>query len=71
MSYVSETLEKLVQKNANEPEFIQAATEVLESLEPVIEANPQYQKEGLLERLVEPERGLMFRVQWVDNNVNV
>ena len=62
MSYVSETLEKLVQKNANEPEFIQAATEVLESLEPVIEANPQYQKEGLLERLVEPERQLMFRV---------
>ncbi len=71
MSYVSETLEKLVQKNANEPEFIQAATEVLESLEPVIEANPQYQKEGLLERLVEPERQLMFRVPWVDDNGNV
>ena len=71
MSYVSETLEKLVQKNANEPEFIQAATEVLESLEPVIEANPQYQKEGLLERLVEPERQLMFRVPWVDDNGKV
>ncbi len=71
MSYVSETLEKLVQKNANEPEFIQAATEVLESLESVIEANPQYQKEGLLERLVEPERQLMFRVPWVDDNGNV
>ena len=44
---------------------------MLESLEPVIEANPQYQKEGLLERLVEPERQLMFRVPWVDDNGNV
>lgn len=71
MSYVSETLEKLIQKNANEPEFIQAATEVLESLEPVIEANPQYQKEGILERLVEPERQVMFRVPWVDDQGKV
>ena len=67
MSYVSETLQNLIQKNPNEPEFIQAATEVLESLEPVIEANPKYQQEGILERIVEPERQVMFRVPWVDD----
>ena len=71
MSYVSEQLELLKKKNAGEPEFIQAATEVLTSLEKVIEANPQYQKEGILERIVEPERQIMFRVPWVDDNGNV
>ena len=71
MSYVSEQLEKVIQKNPGEPEFHQAVTEVLHSLEVVIEKNPQYQKEGLLERLLEPERQIMFRVPWVDDNGNV
>ena len=71
MSYVSEQLELLKKKNAGEPEFIQAATEVLLSIEPVIEANPQYQKAGIIERMVEPERQVMFRVPWVDDNGNV
>ena len=71
MSYVSEQLELLKKKNAGEPEFIQAATEVLLSIEPVIEANPQYQKAGIIERMVEPERQVMFRVPWVDDNGKV
>ena len=54
MSYVSEQLELLKKKNPGEPEFIQAATEVLTSLEPVIQANPQYEAAGILERIVEP-----------------
>lgn len=70
MSYVSQTLDALIKKNPNEPEFIQAATEVLESLAPVIEKNPQYQKAAILERIVEPERQIMFRVAWVDDNGN-
>ncbi|MFI3206776.1 MAG: NADP-specific glutamate dehydrogenase, partial [Clostridia bacterium] len=71
MSYVSEQLEILKKLNASEPEFIQAATEVLTSLEPVIEANPQYQKAGILERITEPERQIKFRVSWVDDNGNI
>ena len=71
MSYVSEQLEKLKAKNPNEPEFIQAATEVLESLEPVFEKNPQYEQAGILERITEPERVIMFRVPWVDDNGKV
>ena len=60
MSYVSEQLEKLKAKNANEPEFIQAATEVLTSLEPVFEQNPKYEENGILERITEPERVIML-----------
>lgn len=71
MSYVSEQLELLKAKNTNEPEFIQAATEVLTSLEPVFEANPKYQENGILERITEPERVIMFRVPWVDDNGKV
>lgn len=71
MSYVSEQLELLKKKNAGEPEFIQAATEVLTSLEPVIEANPQYQEQGILERITEPERQIIFRVPWVDDKGKV
>ncbi len=71
MSYVSEQLEIIRKKNANEPEFIQAVTEVLTTLEPVIEANPQYQAAGILERITEPERVVMFRVPWVDDNGKV
>ena len=71
MSYVSEQLEILKAKNSNEPEFIQAATEVLESLEPVFEQNPKYQENSILERITEPERVIMFRVPWVDDKGQV
>ena len=71
MSYVSEQLEIIRKKNAHEPELIQAVTEVLTTLEPVIEANPQYQAAGILERITEPERVVMFRVPWVDDNGKV
>lgn len=69
--YVKEVLAKVAEKNANEPEFIQAVTEVLESIEPVLERHPEYQKTGLLERVVEPERQIIFRVPWVDDNGKV
>ena len=71
MSYVSEQLEKVIAKNPAQPEFVQAVKEVLESLEPVIEKNPQYEAAGILERITEPERQLMFRVPWVDDNGKV
>ena len=69
MSYVDETLALVAKQNANEPEFIQAVTEVLESLRPVIDQNEAaYRREALLERLTMPERAVMFRVPWVDDN---
>jgi glutamate dehydrogenase (NADP+) len=68
MSYVDAILESVQAKNANEPEFIQAATEVLTSLKPVIDTHPEYEEASLLERLVEPERVIMFRVPWVDDS---
>ena len=71
MSYVHHVLEDLKKKNANEPEFIQAATEILDFLEVVFKKHPEYEKAGLLERFVEPERVLIFRVPWVDDNGKV
>lgn len=71
MSYVSDVLAELERKNPAQDEFIQAATEVLTSLEPVIEANPRFRQAALLERLTEPERQLMFRVPWVDDRGTV
>ncbi|CDZ23984.1 NADP-specific glutamate dehydrogenase [[Clostridium] cellulosi] len=71
MSYVSDQLEKLIAKNKNEPEFIQAATEVLETIAPVIEQNPQYEEAGIIERITEPDRQVKFRVAWVDDNGKV
>ena len=71
MSYVSEQLEKLAAKNSNQPEFLQTATEVLTSLEPVFDANPQYEKMALSERITEPERQVSFRAPWVDDNGKV
>lgn len=68
MSYVDDVISDVKKKNADQPEFIQAVTEVLESLRPVVEADPRYQEAALLERLVEPERIIMFRVPWVDDN---
>ena len=66
--YIEKVLADVKAKNANEPEFIQAVEEVLSTLAPVIEANPQYEKAAILERMVEPERTVMFRVPWVDDN---
>lgn len=72
MSYVDEVIESVVKKNPGEAEFHQAVKEVLDSLRPVVEANEEkYRKEALLERLVEPERIIMFRVPWVDDEGKV
>ena len=71
MSYVSEQLEKVIQKNPDQAEFQQTVTEVLTSLEKVIEQNKKKKKEGIIERITEPERQIMFRVPWVDDNGNV
>ncbi len=67
MSYIKRVLDIVIKKNPNEPEFLQAATEVLETLEPVFEEHPEYQKAGILERFVEPERQIIFRVPWIDD----
>ena len=66
--YLIDLLETVKKRNAGEPEFIQAVTEVFVSLEPVIEKRPELATSGVLERLVEPERQIMFRVPWVDDN---
>ena len=71
MSYVDKVLSELIAKNPAQPEFHQAATEVLNTLKPVIESNSKYQEAALLERLVEPERQIMFRVPWIDDKGNV
>ncbi len=71
MTYVERVLKNLKKRNPNEPEFHQAATEILTTLAPVVEKHPEYEKAGLLERLVEPERVVMFRVPWVDDKGKV
>lgn len=71
MTYVERVLENLKKNNPNEPEFHQAATEILNSLAPMVEKHPEYEKAALLERFVEPERVIMFRVPWVDDNGTV
>lgn len=70
-SYLLSVLDTVKKRDAGEPEFIQAVTEVLESLEPVVEARPELQKNGIIERIVEPERFIQFRVPWVDDKGNV
>lgn len=69
--YVNEVLAKVKERNKGEEEFIDAVTEVLESLIPVFDKNPDYIKEGILERIVEPERQIFFRVPWVDDKGKV
>ena len=71
MSYSNSIIESVIKKNPNEPEFIQAVTEVMNSLKLVVDNEPKYQNESLLERIVEPERVIMFRVPWVDDNGKV
>ena len=68
MSYTAKVLERTIQKNPNEPEFHQAATEILTTLQPYVDSCPEYERAGILERLVEPERVIMFKVPWVDDN---
>ena len=68
MGYIDEVLEQVKAKNAHEPEFLQAVTEVFNTLRPVVEANEEtYRREALLERMVEPDRIISFRVPWVDD----
>ncbi|SEI38210.1 glutamate dehydrogenase (NADP+) [Lachnospiraceae bacterium A10] len=70
-AYLKEVYEGLAARNPEQKEFLQAVEEVLVSLEPVVEANPKIQEEGIIERIVEPERIIMFRVPWVDDNGKV
>ena len=71
MSYVQNVIDSVAKKYANEPEFVQTVAEVLSSLETVVEKHPEYEKAALLERMVEPERSISFRVTWVDDNGKV
>lgn len=71
MTYIDNVLARLKEKNPGETEFIQAATEILQSLKPVVEKHPEYEKAALLERFTEPERTIMFRVPWTDDNGRV
>ncbi len=71
LSYLNELMERVEKRNPNEPEFHQTVKEVLESIEPVLEQRPEYIKSGVVERMVEPERIIKFRVPWVDDNGNV
>lgn len=69
--YLLNVLKNVKKRNPNEPEFIQAVTEVFVTLQPVIEKRPDLIKAGIIERLVEPERMIMFRVPWTDDKGNV
>lgn len=68
MSYVDRVIERVEKKDADEPEFLQCVKEVLDSLRPVVEKDAKFEKAGILERLVEPEKSIVFRVPWVDDN---
>ena len=69
-AYLASVIENVKKKHANEPEFVQTVEEVLTSVEPVINAHPEYEKVDLLGRMVEPERQFTFRVTWMDDNGN-
>ena len=71
MSYVQRIIDQVKAKDPDQPEFIQAVTEVMSTLEPVIEAHPEYEEAKILERIVEPERIIQFRVPWVDDKGEV
>ena len=71
MGYIDNVLEIVEKRNANEPEFLQAVKEVLETLSPVIKKNPKYQDARILERIVEPERQIIFRVPWQNDKGEV
>ncbi|MGI6755279.1 MAG: NADP-specific glutamate dehydrogenase [Atopobiaceae bacterium] len=67
MNYSERVIQELKERYQDQPEFIQAASEVLSTLQPVLDVHPEYEEQGLLERLVEPERIIIFRVPWVDD----
>ena len=69
--YIDRVLKETEEKNSHEPEFIQAVEELLSTIEPVIEAHPEYEANGILERMVEPDRVIEFRVSWVDDEGKV
>ena len=69
--YLKRVYEGLAVRNASEPEFLQAVREVLESIQPLVDKHPEYEANGLIERLVEPERVISFRVPWVDDQGKV
>ncbi len=71
MKLLANVMEQVIKRNPNEPEFHQAVREVLESLEPVAEKHPEWLKAGIFDRIVEPERQIIFRVPWVDDNGKV
>jgi glutamate dehydrogenase (NADP+) len=71
MNYIHSTIAQLKQTSPAQSEFYQAVEEVLESLEPLFAKTTNYQKEAIIERMVEPERQLMFRVPWVDDEGNI
>ena len=67
MGYTQDMLKNILEKNPGESEFHQAVKEVFSSIEAVFEVHPEYEKAGILERLVEPERQIIFRVPWIDD----
>ena len=69
--YLAKVYDDVCKRNPNEPEFLQAVGEVLESLEPVVERRPDIVAAGIIDRIVEPERGIQFRVSWVDDEGKV
>ena len=71
MDYINSILEKVESRDSHEKEFLQAAKEVLKSLEPVIAKHPEYEANGILERIIEPERQIIFRVPWVNDEGKV
>ena len=68
---IKDFIDAVAADNPNEPEFMQAVTEVAETVIPFIESNEKYQNAKLLERMVEPERTIMFRVPWTDDAGNI
>ena len=69
--YVKRVYAQVEKRDGDQPEFLQAVREVFESLEPVVEKHPEYEKAGVLERLVEPERVVKFRVAWTDDELSL
>ena len=69
--YIERTIEQVKKANPGEPEFIQTVEEVFRSIEPLVDAHPEYEKYDILGRMAEPDRGISFRVTWVDDNGNI
>ena len=71
LDYLNDLYERVVKRNAGEPEFHQTVKEVFESIEPVLMQKPEYIESGVIERMVEPERIIKFRVPWIDDSGKV